>query len=1000
MQLIPRNFNMTDLASTNLIAAYRKYGIAVIIIITVVYTMSYVMVSTPEKPDTFTVKYEEMAEDMDEPSNVSVHISENNSIRLGNYEAEPKRGDEHIIFFETSCILDENKATKKNKRGLVLRARSACAIESVARLNPSRRVYLIYSCPILGDIENSSAHVIKLFEYPNVRIWKLNVMEYLKNTPLENWDFMGKMKASAWPLSHSSDVLRYLTLWKYGGTYLDMDFVITKSFDDLESNFVGAQSFDYIASGAMNFRTEGVGQVVAHLCIRYVEKNFDGQIWGRNGPDIKEMTKKECLGFSVLPEDTFYKISYPRNQVLFDANQSDKIMKEVEGSYAVHLWNKYTTSFQVTVGSKQPYALLAEKHCPLVYTNCAKQVEQRPKYDFKSVEQEPVKGENNIIFIETRCVLNVNEVKNTGLILSKRQTCSVESAAKMNPNAKVYVLYTCSINGGLEFSLPHVKQLFSYPNVKIWKLNPLEFVKETPLENWHFMKQMAKSKWPIEHSSDVLRYVALWKYGGTYIDLDENFEWLSTCVMSFAARGVGRNMTDTLMDEIIYDFKGDSWNYNGPDLVTSVYMSVCNTEKIEEVNPWRCHGLKMYSENHFTPIRYPEWHILFRTTDTPTTMKKIKSSYGVHTWNSMSKNYNINLLLKHPFRLLTKEFCPKTFTHIYDSLKHEDKKNNSITCNRIWHFTYLFIPDSVSNYINELNIPYLSDIDEDLKKLLKEPKPGQENIIFIESRCILNAANASSLGLQLNKRQACSIESAAKANPNAIIYLLYSCPINGKIQDSLAYVKQLFTYSNIKLWKIDIPEFLKGTILENWDFKSQVSSSKWPVEHSSDILRFVSLSLQELESNYVTKETDNFIAACVLNFGTNGIGRTVSEMCVEEIYMNFDGQSWAANGPLLITRVMEKFCLTEEVKEMNADKCHQMKVLSPQSFTPIYYTQWKDIFSEAKEEVVKKFESSFGVHLWNSLSKTISTNVLVHTPIRILAEDFCPRVQLHSGMTF
>jgi mannosyltransferase OCH1-like enzyme len=27
---------------------------------------------------------------------------------------------------------------------------------------------------------------------------------------------------------HASDILRYITLWKYGGTYLDMDFVIRK----------------------------------------------------------------------------------------------------------------------------------------------------------------------------------------------------------------------------------------------------------------------------------------------------------------------------------------------------------------------------------------------------------------------------------------------------------------------------------------------------------------------------------------------------------------------------------------------------------------------------------------------------------------------------------------------------------------------------------------------------------------------------------------------------
>ena len=52
--------------------------------------------SKPKKQDTFTVKYEEITED----------ISENNSIRLSKHEEEPKRGNEHIIFFETSCSLD------------------------------------------------------------------------------------------------------------------------------------------------------------------------------------------------------------------------------------------------------------------------------------------------------------------------------------------------------------------------------------------------------------------------------------------------------------------------------------------------------------------------------------------------------------------------------------------------------------------------------------------------------------------------------------------------------------------------------------------------------------------------------------------------------------------------------------------------------------------------------------------------------------------------------
>jgi lactosylceramide 4-alpha-galactosyltransferase len=70
--------------------------------------------------------------------------------------------------------------------------------------------------------------VKQIFSYPNVRIWKLVISDYFKRTPLETWDFTGKVRSSDWPVSHASDVLRFITLWKYGGTYLDMDFVIRK----------------------------------------------------------------------------------------------------------------------------------------------------------------------------------------------------------------------------------------------------------------------------------------------------------------------------------------------------------------------------------------------------------------------------------------------------------------------------------------------------------------------------------------------------------------------------------------------------------------------------------------------------------------------------------------------------------------------------------------------------------------------------------------------------
>jgi hypothetical protein len=139
----------------------------------------------------------------------------------------------------------------------------------------------------------------------------------------------------------------------------------------------------------------------------------------------------------------------------------------------------------------------------------------------REIETEPVPGQRHIIFLETRCVMHDSTTGNqTGLVISKREACAVASAANTNPDTKVYLLYTCSIVGKLYDSPEYVKQMLSYPNIRIWKLVVADFIKGTPLENWDFMGKVQSSKWPVIHASDILRYTALWKYGGTYLDLD------------------------------------------------------------------------------------------------------------------------------------------------------------------------------------------------------------------------------------------------------------------------------------------------------------------------------------------------------------------------------------------------------------------------------------------------------------------------------------------------
>jgi hypothetical protein len=155
-----------------------------------------------------------------------VYFKQTRPAALPELETEPIPGERHIIFLETRCVLHDS--TTGNQSGLAINPRQACAVASAANTNPDTKIYLLYTCSITGKLGDSPEYVKQMLSYPNVRIWKLVVSDYIRGTPLEKWDFMGKVRSSLWPIVHASDILRYLTLSKYGGTYLDLDFVIRK----------------------------------------------------------------------------------------------------------------------------------------------------------------------------------------------------------------------------------------------------------------------------------------------------------------------------------------------------------------------------------------------------------------------------------------------------------------------------------------------------------------------------------------------------------------------------------------------------------------------------------------------------------------------------------------------------------------------------------------------------------------------------------------------------
>lgn len=150
--------------------------------------------------------------------------------------------------------------------------RQACAIESAAKWNPKRDIYVLFTSPV-GLVSNDSI-IDALLSYPNIHFRNLNPYTYSTGTPAEDWFKTDEIFLSRFPVAHMADYLRFLTLFRYGGVYSDLDVVFLKNLDDLPPNFSGAESTIDVAIGVMGFEEKDVGHKIIEMIVRYFSDCF------------------------------------------------------------------------------------------------------------------------------------------------------------------------------------------------------------------------------------------------------------------------------------------------------------------------------------------------------------------------------------------------------------------------------------------------------------------------------------------------------------------------------------------------------------------------------------------------------------------------------------------------------------------------------------------------------------------------------------------------------
>uniref|UniRef100_A0A6N2MQL1 Alpha 1,4-glycosyltransferase domain-containing protein n=1 Tax=Salix viminalis TaxID=40686 RepID=A0A6N2MQL1_SALVM len=257
--------------------------------------------------------------------------------------------------------------------------REFLALESVFKVHP-------HGCLLILSGELDSVQGYRILKPLLDREFKVAAVTpdlsfLFESTPAETWfEEMksGNKDPGEIPLPQNlSNLIRLAVLYKYGGIYLDTDFVVLKSFADLR-NSIGAQSIDVSRSWTRLNNAVLVFDMNHPLLLKFIEEfaaTFDGNKWGHNGPYlvsriVQKVAERPGYNLTILPPMAFYPVSWnriggffrkPENKV--ESRWVNAKLLQLSGgeTYGIHLWNKQSSKFSIEEGSVM--GRLISDHC-------------------------------------------------------------------------------------------------------------------------------------------------------------------------------------------------------------------------------------------------------------------------------------------------------------------------------------------------------------------------------------------------------------------------------------------------------------------------------------------------------------------------------------------------------------------------------------------------------------------------------------------------------------
>ncbi|XP_046988848.1 uncharacterized protein LOC124594519 [Schistocerca americana] len=274
----------------------------------------------------------------------------------------PVSGDTNIFFIEPTCIFEEVP-------WFGLGTLQMCAVESAIRHNSEYHVYVLHTCapPAEGFTVPDGAKAI----YAPTDF-------FFKDTDLDPsiltlYRFFG----TEYSVQHAKEVLSLVTLWKYGGIYLTLDYIIQRPLWGLGEDWITAAGPKEVSLRAMSLSATPLspGQQVAIEIVRRLHVDGgapDGAVALVNSVlsercafDQTDVSVEDCRGISILPGELLLPVPADLWQNLYMEDLAEDMLSLVHDAYGVCFYHEMNEDLFPSPNSA--YGRLGQWNCPSIF---------------------------------------------------------------------------------------------------------------------------------------------------------------------------------------------------------------------------------------------------------------------------------------------------------------------------------------------------------------------------------------------------------------------------------------------------------------------------------------------------------------------------------------------------------------------------------------------------------------------------------------------------------